>query len=172
MRLLIPVVSAALFLTAVSPVSLASAETTQWAMSAPACNIDPATESIATVDTLNGVVAFSGSNTGTIKLACPVSSRYNNFYDRFALSYNENESSGTTCSISAYLQRVSSLGTPFSGSTVASVSSVNGSGFAIATTNISHTIDANYFYWVYITISRTGTSCNPYAYGVTLYDAP
>jgi hypothetical protein len=152
----------------------ATAEAAPWGGAAPGCQIDLADVSIAAIDTLNGVVGFSGSNTGTINLACPVTSHYNTAWDTIRLTFNEQDpSTDDSCEVTAYLQRVKNNGS-FSGSTVTSVGSgtATRNGFASVIANFTHTLDENYYYWVYYVISRPNTNCSPLAYGVYLYDAP
>lgn len=150
--------------------SSARADTTFWSSIAAGCHIDPSAESIAGVDPVNGIVYFSGNNTGTIKLACPVTKRDGTNPTTIQISYNENGSSnGSNCYVQAHLQRVT-LSPSLSGATVQSVTSSDGTSYAASSVDFTHTLDfeSNY-YWVYIVIFRNTTSCSPWAYGARLY---
>jgi len=144
-----------------------AAADTFWSSVGAGCHMEPASESIGAIDYTSGIVFFTGSNTGTIHLVCPVTkagvATNPNFMD---IQYSENHND---CSITAYFKRTTTGTSPSAGS-IASVISTNHSGLWVASQGFTHTfsLDDNY-YWMDVYVTRTSTNCDPWFYGVRLY---
>lgn len=150
-----------------------------WSTISTGCTISPASVSIAQWSSSSSRVSFSGNNTGTITLSCPIRSFLTadtavTNPDRFTFVFYDPDGTTDNCSVSMALvtQNTSAtdgghLVTQYDGTTDTSLA---GSPFRNAEgATFSETFDFdNNFYYVQVDLVRTVTTCNPIFVGMTL----
>lgn len=145
--------------------------TTRWSVVGSGCIIDTGSTSIGVVDAPNLRTTFSGSNTGTIHITCPITGLQATdstslHPDRYAFTFIDGDGTTDTCQIDTYLYRYNT-GDTAGGVEMRSWSSggtqtgFTSSRIRITPSTFSHTWDFdNYWYFLYIDLKRTASTCN------------
>ena len=152
---------------------------TLWTSSGSGCVIDPASTSLAAWTSSVSRVTFSGNNTGTIVLVCPITAFHtvDSGYaspDRWNIVFYDTDGTTDTCSVSMALvtQSTSStdsgyLVTQYDGTADGSLASSPYRNSETSTFSESWDFD-NYFYYFKVDLVRGSTGCNATLVGLTL----
>lgn len=142
--------------SAVTFASLTTEASPSWSTPVAGCKVTAHTTAHPpTIDARYGEVDFTGTDTGTITLVC----RVTNAGSPGSLNLTYNNSGPSFCTLNASLNFHSLTG-PTSGS-ISSVTATNGFGansLGSSSATVSTPLDFSLnFYWVAVTMSRTGT---------------
>jgi hypothetical protein len=146
---------------------------TYWSTIGSGCIVDTTTGALANVDASNVKTTFSGSNTGTIHITCPVSAFQTTIYssanpNTMKVTFLDTDGTTDNCTIKAYLYTYSATATGsvaeivrYDGAADTTLASSSPFRNYEATSTFSHTFNWDDKYQlVYIDLFRNTTSCN------------
>lgn len=161
-------------MTLISLCTARAAHATEWSSIAAGCVLDSGSAARATTSAISGTVSFRGTNTGRLRLTCPVSVPIDTFFIRtLNVNYYDPDGVGTTCQVRAFLLRTN-LNELERGNTIVGFDSNTGTSITEPATRrslgfvtIPERLDSSAsYYWVDLELFRSNTSCNPTAVGV------
>lgn len=151
----------------------------EWSTIAAGCVLDSASVALADTSATFGIVTFTETSTGTIRLTCPVSIPIDSSSVRsLNVNYYDPDGAGATCQVQAFLLRTNTNELE-RGNTIVGFDSNTGlstteaaTGRSLGFVAIPERFDSNAnYYWVDLELFRADMSCNPRAVGVYI-DTP
>jgi hypothetical protein len=150
-----------------------AAHATEWSSVAAGCVLASGSAARATTSAIFGTVTFKGTNTGRLRLTCPVSVPIDTSSVRaLNVNYYDPDGAGTTCQVRAFLLRTN-LNELERGNTIVEFDSNTGfsiteaaTGRSVGIVTIPERLNSSAsYYWVDLELFRSDTSCNPRAVG-------